>query len=302
MHCLSDIEPQPGVRHLKLPPLNIARPASVEEAVALLALHDGEAKIISGGQSLMPMLAFRLAAPEMLIDLALIPGLDSIASDTSWTTIGARCTWRMLEQDRHLVAAQPLLCSALPHIAHYQIRNRGTVGGSLAHADPAAELPAVAVTCDAMIDIVGTSGSRSVAAGDFFLAPMVAALDQAEMIVAIRLPAWPSKRRYAFSEFARRKGDFALAGVALLFDLDGEGRIASPAIGAFGIGDVPMRLREAEAALTGALPSDEIFASAVAACGGLQTNSDLHADSDYRRALVQTLLGRCLGRAGGDQK
>jgi carbon-monoxide dehydrogenase medium subunit len=284
---------------LKLPPLAYASPRTVEEAITLLAHHDGEAKIISGGQSLMPMLAFRLAAPDLLVDLRHIPEIDSIIIDEHGVELGGKTTWRSLERDRRLSRAHPLLVSAIPHIAHYQIRNRGTVGGSLAHADPAAELPALAVTCDAEIIVLGTGGRRSIPASVFFVAPMVTVLEPSDVIVAIRFPPWSDRRHYAFDEFARRKGDFALAGVALYFDVDERGLITDPHVGAFGVGDVPFRIAAAEAVLAGMLPTAEVYERAVRACtDSVDPQSDLHAEADYRRALLATLLGRCLTRAG----
>jgi carbon-monoxide dehydrogenase medium subunit len=180
-------------------------------------------------------------------------------------------------------------------VAHYQVRNRGTVGGSLAHADPAAELPAIAVTCDAEIVIDGPSGRRSAPADKFFVGPLLTKLAPSEIVVGLRLPPWPAERRWGFQEFARRTGDFALAGVALFYDLDAEGRIASPHIGAFGIDDVPLRLRDAEQALAGAAPEPAVFARAVErAKEAVKPPTDIHADGEYRRALLGTMLERAL--------
>ena len=285
---------------MKLPPLAYVSPRTVEEAIALLANHDGEAKIISGGQSLMPMLAFRLAMPDLLVDLRRIPDLENITIDPSGIALGAKTTWRSIERDRRLLSAHPLLAAAIPHIAHYQIRNRGTVGGSLAHADPAAELPALAVTCDAEIVVMGTSGRKAIPAKKFFVAPMITMLEPSDLIISVRFPSWQDQRCFAFDEFARRKGDFALAGVALYFDIDDRGLIFDPHVGAFGVGDVPLRMEAVEAALSGMPPTAETFEQAVrAGTDSVHPQSDLHADADYRRALLATLLGRCLVRAAG---
>ena len=154
---------------MKLPLLDYASPRSVAEAVELLAQHEGEAKVISGGQSLMPMLAFRLASPKLLVDLRHVPELDRITIDDTGVELGAKVRWRDIETDRRLDTTHPLLVAAIKHVAHYQIRNRGTVGGSVAHADPAAELPAIAVTCDAEIVVVGPAGRRSIPAVEFFV-------------------------------------------------------------------------------------------------------------------------------------
>jgi carbon-monoxide dehydrogenase medium subunit len=256
-----------------------------------------DAKILSGGQSLIPMLAFRLADCGLLVDLKRVPGLDQIVIDETGIEIGAKVTWRQLERNERLRAAHPLISTTLLHIAHYQIRNRGTVGGSLAHADPAAELPAVAVTCDAQIVVTGRHGSRTIPAREFFLSPLVTALESDEVIVALRLPSWPTGRRYGFEEFAMRRGDFALAGAIVFFDQDDRGRIRNPHVGAFGVADTPVRLPQAEAVLTDAFPDEQIFARAAAAVDDFQTRSDIHAGADYRRALLRTLIARALQAA-----
>ena len=283
---------------MKLPPLDYASPTSIAEAVDLLAQHPGEARVISGGQSLMPMLAFRLATPSLLVDLRRVDGLDHIEINDSGIELGAKVRWRDIEDNRRLATAHPLLVEATKHIAHYQIRNRGTVGGSLAHADPAAELPAIAVACGATIVIAGAHGHRTVPADEFFVGPLLTKLGPTEIIVALRLPTWPARQRYGFQEFARRRGDFALAGVALFYDEDVGNRITNPHIGAFGVGDVPLRLRSAEGALIGERPSSAIFSHAVElAKASVTPQTDIHADADYRRALVGTLLERALRQA-----
>jgi aerobic carbon-monoxide dehydrogenase medium subunit len=283
---------------LKLPPLEYAAPTSVAETVALLAQAGGDAKIISGGQSLMPMLAFRLASPKVLIDLRHVPDLDRITVGDDGVTLGAKVRWVDIERDRRMQAAHPLLAAAIKHVAHYQVRNRGTVGGSLAHADPAAEMPAIAVTCDAKLDIVGPDGSRTVPADSFFIGPLLTALGPSDMIVAVRLPVWRPCRRHGLAEFARRKGDFALAGVALFYDLDADGRMEHPHVGAFGVADTPLRLPEVESVLAGKTPDQAVFAHAVETCrASVDPPGDIHADSDYRRALLGTMLEQALLQA-----
>lgn len=282
---------------MKLPPIDYLSPVSVEEVVRLLGERE-DAKILSGGQSLMPMLAFRLAAPSALIDLRRVPGLDRIHIDEQGVELGARVRWRDIERDTRLAVVQPLLAEAVRHIAHYQIRNRGTTGGSLAHADPAAELPAIALTCEAQIFVVGPRGQREIPAAEFFLAPLVTALEPDELIVAMRLPAWPAARRFGFKEFSRRLGDFALAGAAVFFDLDENGCMQAPHVGAFGIADTPVRLLEIEAALNGTRPEKVALAEAIKrGTRELETRSDIHADGDYRRALLETLLMRAFDEA-----
>src|SRR5258705_671653 len=202
---------------MKLPAFDYACPTTLPEAVQLLASGDGEAKALAGGQSLVPMLAFRLAQPALLVDLRKLSDLRGIRISEKGVTLGAMVRWRDIEDDKRLNTAHPLLKAAIAHVAHYQIRNRGTVGGSLAHADPAAEMPGIAVTCDAEIAVVGTSGQRVIKAADFFQGPLMTALTSDEIIVEVRLPAWPAGRRWGFEEFARRRGDFAIAAAALLF-------------------------------------------------------------------------------------
>lgn len=283
---------------MKFPALDYARPDSLEDALALLSSGRGEAKALAGGQSLMPMLAFRLAAPRLLVDLACIPGLNRIAVEADGLRLGALVRWVDIERDATLRAAHPLLAEAISHVAHYQIRNRGTVGGSLAHADPAAEMPGIAVVCDADIRIAGPRGLHTIAAGDFFIGALSTVLQPDELIVEIRLPAWPNERRWAFEEFSRRAGDFALAGVALFYDLDSSGCVLDPHIAAIGVSDRPLRLRAAEAAIAGArITADAIRAAAAAAPYHIEIADDIHAPADYRGALLSTLTQRALARA-----
>ncbi len=235
---------------MKPPPFDYARADSVQHAVALLAKHGDDAKIIAGGQSLMPMLAFRMATPKLLVDIGSIAALRRITLDSRGVTLGALVRWCDIEKHAELARAHPLLVEAVRHVAHYQIRNRGTVGGSLAHADPAAELPGIAVACDSEIEVVGPNGSRTIAAADFFVDGLTTVLASDEVIVSMRLPAWKPGRCWAFEEFARRRGDFALAGVALFYDIE-QGRAADPHIAAIGVGPTPLRLTAAEQALAG---------------------------------------------------
>ena len=283
---------------MKLPPFEYAAPATLAEAVALLAA--GGAKPLAGGQSLLPTMAFRLAAPRLLVDLRRVPGLDRIDIDRDGVRLGARVRWRQIEDDARLARAHPLLAAAVAHIAHYAIRNRGTVGGSLAHADPAAELPGIAVTCDGVLALEGRSGRRAVRAGDFFLGPLATALAADELIVELRLPAWPAPRRWGFEEFSRRRGDFALAGVAVCYDADAEGRARDVRVGVIGACHRPQRVADAEAALEGRrVDANAIRDAARAAETALDPPEDLHAGADYRRALAGTLLERALERARG---
>ena len=274
-----------------------ACPATLAEAVALLASRPGDAKALAGGQSLMPVLAFRLAQPSLLVDLRKLPGLDRVAIGADGVRLGAGVRWRDIERDARLGEAHPLLRAAVAHVAHYQIRNRGTVGGSLAHADPAAELPGIAVACDAEIRIVGTKGPRTVKAAEFFTGALSTVLMPDEIVTELHLPAWPAARRWGFEEFARRRGDFALAGIAAFYD-PAAGRAANAHIAVIGACARPHRIAAAEAELNGsAVDEAAIAAAARAAAAAVDPPSDLHADADYRRALVEVMTERALRRA-----
>ena len=280
---------------MKLPAFEYKSPASVGEAIEILAAHDGGAKAIAGGQSLIPIMAFRLASPSVLVDLSGIPGLGGITIGEADISIGAMVRWRELEEHELLRSACPLIAAAVGHIAHYQIRNRGTIGGSLAHADPAAEMPGVAVTCDAQIEIVGKTGSRRVAARDFFVGPLTTCLAHDELITAIHLPPWPVNRRWAFEEFAQRRGDFAFAGVALHYDERSDGTIEDAHIGVIGVTPAPRRLAPVEQILNGKRLNDNLVAEAAAAASAaVEPQDDIHASAAYRRALVGTLVERAL--------
>jgi len=282
---------------MKLPPFEYACPTSVAEAVALLAGHDGDAKPLAGGQSLVPMLAFRVASPSLLVDLRKLEELRQIKIAQDGVALGAMVRWRDILEDVRLAKAHPLLVAAVEHVAHYQIRNRGTVGGSMAHADPAAEMPGIAVTCDAQIGVVGKAGSRVIAAGDFFQGPLMTALRADEIITEIRLPAWPGKRRFGFQEFARRRGDFAMAAAAVFYD-DDSGTARNAHVGVIGVGDRPMRLPSVEAILNGQKVNEALIAKAEsAAAAAVDPRDDIHASGAYRKALVGVMVERALKAA-----
>ncbi len=283
---------------MKMPPFEYAAPTTLKDAVALLAAHGGEAKAIAGGQSLVPMLAFRVASPSLLVDLRRIPELNRIAISGDGVRLGAMVRWRDIEDDDRLETAHPLLKAAVSHVAHYQVRNRGTVGGSIAHADPAAELPGIAVTCEAGIAVSGPAGPRVIGAADFFLGPLTTALAADEIITEIRLPAWPPQRRWGFQEFARRRGDFAMAGAALYYDEDAGGKAVNAHVGVIGVGDVPQRLAEVEAVLNGRTVDEATIAQAEkAAAASVDPADDIHASAAYRRALTGTMVERALKSA-----
>jgi carbon-monoxide dehydrogenase medium subunit len=287
---------------MKMPPFDYACPTTLPEAVALLASRDGDAKALAGGQSLLPMLAFRLSQPALLVDLRKLGDLRRISISDDGVTLGAMVRWRDILDDRRLAAAQPLLQAAVAEVAHYQIRNRGTVGGSIAHADPAAEMPGIAVTCEAEISVLGKSGARLIKAADFFHGPLMTALASDEIIVDVRLPAWRpagrARRRWGFLEFARRRGDFALAGAALFYDEDGSGKASNAHVGAIGVADRPLRLHAVEAVLNGQPIDEETIAKAdAAASSAVDPPDDIHAGAAYRRALIGTMVERALRAA-----
>jgi aerobic carbon-monoxide dehydrogenase medium subunit len=280
---------------MKLPPFEYACPATLSEAVALLASHGGEAKPLAGGQSLMPLMAFRVAQPSLLVDLRKLPDMNMIRIDKDGVRLGAMVRWRDIQDDKRLAKAHPLLQAAIAHVAHYQIRNRGTVGGSCAHADPAAEMPGIAVTCDAEMTVMGTSGRRVIKAADFFVGALTTALKPDEILTEIRLPPWPATRRFGFQEFARRRGDFAMAGVAVFYDPDARGKASNAHVGVIGVGDRQRRLGRAEAAINGHMIDEATMARAAqAASAEVEAQDDIHASAAYRRALTGTLLERAL--------
>ena len=282
---------------MKLPRFDYATPATLDEAVEILAAGHGTARVIAGGQSLIPVLALRLAEPSLLVDLRRIAGLDAISISDEGVTLGASARWCDIEADPRLRQAHQLLAAAVDHVAHVQIRNRGTVGGSMAHADPAAELPAIAVTCDATVRIAGANGERIVAATDFFVGPLMTVLEPDEIVVELAFPRWPAGRRWAFCEFARQRGGFALAGIALHYD-ERDGRIADAHVGVLGASSRLHRITEAEAVLNGvALDEAVIERAADAAMAAVDPIDEVETSADYRRALVGTLLKRALRSA-----
>lgn len=274
-------------------------PGSLQEALAILDAHAETAKLLAGGQSLVPVLNFRLASPALLIDLNRIPALAGIREEPDGSlVVGAMTRSRALETSALVRRANPLLHAAMPHIAHAQIRNRGTLGGSLAHADPAAELPAVCVACEAQLTIRNATGARTLAAGDFFTSFFSTALQANEILTEVRFPAWPAARRAGFVEFSRRHGDFALVGVALTIDLDGAGRCAGARIVIFGAEDLPRLMSESAQALQGELPNAKRIAEAARIAGArVVARADHHASAEYRSELVEVLTRRALEQA-----
>jgi carbon-monoxide dehydrogenase medium subunit len=281
---------------MKPAPFQYHRPDSVEEALALLAEHGYDAKLLAGGQSLVPAMNFRLAQPAVLVDLNRVPGLDVIEEDGGVVRVGAMVRQRAAERSAVLAARAPLVTEALPSVAHAQIRNRGTVGGSIAHADPAAELPAVMLALGARLHVRGPGGARVVPAEEFFTGLFATALEPEEMLVAAEIPAAAPGHGFAFEEISRRHGDFALAGVAAAVRVDADGRCAGVRVALLSVGEGPVLA--ATDALLGHAPSPEaIRAAAADAAAAIDPPGDIHATSDYRRELVSVLVRRVLPRA-----
>jgi carbon-monoxide dehydrogenase medium subunit len=282
---------------MKLPPLEYHLAGCLDEAVALLSEHGDEAKVLAGGQSLVPLLALRLSRPEHLVDVNRLEDLASIDAGDG-LRLGALTRHRVLERSPEIVAANPLLAACARLIGHAAIRNRGTLGGSLAHADPSAELPAVLVALDGEIDATSARGSRRIAAADLFQGFLTTSLEPDELLRAVRFPAWLPGTGWSFQEFSRRSGDFAVAGVAATLRLDERGTIADARIALTGVGATPIRARRAEAALAGQRPSEQAWAAAAAdAASGLEPRSDVHGSSAYRRHLAAVLTKRALREA-----
>lgn len=286
---------------MKPAPFEYHAPTSLADAVTLLAHLDDEgcdAKILAGGQSLMPMLAMRVARPDALVDLRRVPGLHHIRLQDGRIAIGAMASKRAAELSELVRQHQPLFHAATRLVGHQQIRNRGSVGGSFAHADPASEYPAVALVLDMEMLATGPDGERVIPAAEFFVTYMTAALEPGEILTEIRMPVLPTGTGWAIQEITRRNGDLALAGVALTLRLEA-GRCADARIAAFGVDATAVRLREAEEALRGAVPNAESFAraGAIAAASLAEPMSCIHASAEYRRHLVGTLSERALAEA-----
>lgn len=269
------------------------RPETLAEALALLAEHAEDGKVLAGGQSLVPLLNFRLARPEHVIDLGRIGALAALRRTGHELLIGAMVTYHQAERSPAVAEAAPLVAAAIPNIAHQAIRNRGTVGGSIAHGDPAAELPAVALALDAEIVAVGLGGTRRIPAREFFLANLVTALQPDEILTGISVrPAEPGTGA-AFEEVGRRQGDFALVGAGAQIRLRPDGVVDEARIALTGVSPTPHRAVEAEELLVGSrLEARRLAQAAEATRAALRPSGDLHATADYRRHVAGTLVGR----------
>lgn len=284
---------------MKLPPFALATPRSVEEAVAYRVEFADDAAVLAGGQSLLPLMALRLATPAVLVDLRHVAGLDRVVvADDGGVTIGAMVRQRTVERHPDVWQRAPLLPEAIATIGHVTIRNQGTVAGSIAHADPAAELPAVALATEATMVIAGATGRREVPADDFFAGYMTTTLAPDELLTEVRFPCCAPGTGVAFEEFSRRHGDFALVGVAAMVRIDGAGHVADARLALAGVDTSPVRATSAEAMLTGATPSHDVFAAAgAAAAAAVEPIDDLHGTSAYRRHLTGVLVRKAVAVA-----
>jgi carbon-monoxide dehydrogenase medium subunit len=282
---------------MKLPPVGYEAPETVPEALELLAEHQDEASVLAGGQSLIPLLALRLAQPAVLIDINGVAELYGVSAADGWVTVGAMTREYVAEESETVADAVPLLAAALPLIGHEAIRNRGTVGGSLAHADPAAELPAVARALDAEFVVRGRSGERLVPAAEWFEGYLTTSRRPDELLVEVRFPAARPGTGVSFQEVARRHGDFAMVGLATSVTLS-DGVISDARLAFAGVSDVPARASGAEEVLVGQRPSAGLFDEAARrAAADIDPSADLHGSAEYRKKVAATLVRRGLREA-----
>ncbi len=287
------------IPNMKPAPFEYHAPETVDEALTLLAEHGEEAKVLAGGQSLIPTMNFRLAQPAILVDLGRVPDLGYIRPGDGGLAIGAMTRQRDVEKSPAVAEHAPLLAATMPHIAHPQIRNQGTFGGSVAHADPAAELPVVVTALRADCRIASVRGERTVPATDFFTELFATVLEPDELLLEVTLPPLPPRTGYAFEEIARRHGDYALVGVAVTVTLDEARRCDEARIVFLSVGEGPVEARRAAGVLAGRTPSEDLLrqAAAAAAHEDIDPPQDIHASKAYRRRLAEVLTLRALTAA-----
>jgi aerobic carbon-monoxide dehydrogenase medium subunit len=283
---------------VKPPVVKYARVGGVLEAISLLTEHGIDAKVLAGGQSLIPLMNFRLARPSILVDLNRVDELSYVRTDNGSLVIGAMTRQRDLETSPIAAAAVPLLPQVLRHVGHVTNRNRGTVGGSIAHADPAAELPALVTGLGGELIVQGPGGARAIAAADYFVATFTTVMDHEEILTAIRIPRLPEGTGVAVEELARRHGDFAIVAVMAAVHQDGHGRVDLVRLAASGVDSVPVRLHAAEAVLAGSLATkDSIAEAAATVAGAVDAMDDVHAPASYRRDMAALLVKRAIEAA-----
>jgi carbon-monoxide dehydrogenase medium subunit len=279
---------------VKPAPFEYHRPTSADEAIALLTEHGDEAKVLAGGQSLVPLLGLRLSRPAHLVDVNRIGELSGVANGDG-LRLGATVRHHTLEASDTVRDGSPLLAAAAPFIGHRAIRNRGTIGGSVAHADPAAELPAVLLALDASVEARSGRGTRVIPANDLFTGFLSTSLDVDELLTAVLIPPWPTRAGWSFHEFNRRSGDFAIVGVAAVVRLAANGSIDGARLAFLGVDSRPVRAETAEAVLGGANPSADLWSEAARqAAAELSPTSDVHGSATYRKHLAGVLAERAL--------
>jgi CO/xanthine dehydrogenase FAD-binding subunit len=283
---------------LKPAPFAYHDPRSLDEALALMAEHGEDGKVLAGGQSLVPLLNFRLAHPEHLIDVNGLGALAGVRRDEGRLRIGALTRQSALERSRLVADNWPLLTEALSYVAHPQIRNRGTVGGSVAHADPAAELPVVFAALDARFHARSTRGERTIDPGDFFVTHLTTTLEPDELLVEIEVPAPLARTGHAFVEYARRHGDFALGGAAAVVTVDESGGCERAAVALLGAAPTPLRATDAERMLAGErIDATVAAAAAERAVASISPTGDIHGPAEYRKDLIEVMVRRTLTAA-----
>jgi CO/xanthine dehydrogenase FAD-binding subunit len=293
---------------MKPAPFEYCAPTDMAEALDLLARYGDEAKILAGGQSLMPLMNMRLARPSLLVDINRLSALSHITFDASGAlAVGALTRQRAIERASLIQTHYPLLAAVMPSLGHFQIRNRGTIGGSIVHADPAAELPAVCLALEAEFVLRSAVGQRTLNAADFFRSYLTTAIEPVEMLVDIRFPPWQAQWRWGFQEVCRREGDFALVGAVAVLQMDNDAVCQTARLTMFGVGGTPCRPRTAEDMLSGQRLEGRVLdqlAHVVAA--ELEPDSDIHASAEYRRevggVVARRAVDMALGSAGRDNE
>jgi carbon-monoxide dehydrogenase medium subunit len=285
---------------VKPAPFKYARAESAEEASSLLVEYGDEAKILAGGQSLIPLLSMRLARPEVLVDINRIDALKTVTRNGA-LSIGATATQATVLRSAEVQQYAPILTEALTHVGHVGIRSRGTVGGSTAHADPASEIPAVLLALDAEIVATGPNGERTIPAEEFFVSTFTTSLEEDEVLTRVNLPYPIDAARWAFYEVARRHGDFALVGVAAVAEVDGSGVVTKARIALSGVSDTPVRAKEAEEALVGRSLSDAADEAGRLAEQHIDPPADFHASAQYRGEVSRALVSRAINKMANEE-
>ena len=287
---------------MKPPPFSYHDPSTVADAVGLLSKLEN-AKLLAGGQSLMPMLNMRYVLPDHIIDLNKVKELFYLRETNGSLVVGAMTRQRDLEFSNEVKARHPLIHEALLNVGHRQTRNRGTVGGSLCHLDPSAEIPTVALALEATVTAAGPKGRRDIPIADFPVDYMTTAIEPDEILVEVRFPSWPAGHGHGFVEFARRHGDFAIASAAVLLEEDSSGKVKRVSLTIGGVAKIPVRMRDVEKSLVGQTASEELFRDACEECRKLEALADVHAPANYRQHLATVMSRRALmaahNRIGG---